>query len=78
MKEPGPQLGERLAVVELASAFLVVRESDPEDWLVRFEKSPGFPARAWAENMADLYNRRLRMGAGSPTPPGTRPPDYHP
>jgi hypothetical protein len=71
-------LGE-LAAVERDAAFLVVRAEDPEDWLVRFEKSPGFPAREWAENMVRVYNRRLsRRSAGPPTPPDTRPESYHP
>jgi hypothetical protein len=68
-----------LAVREEEAAFLVVRAEDPGDWLVRFEKSPDFPAREWAENMVSVYNRRLsRRSAGSPTPPGTRPGSYHP
>ena len=71
-------LGE-LAAVEREEAFLVVRAADPEDWLVRFEKSPGFPAREWAENMVRTYNRRLSLrSAGPPTPPGRRPASYHP
>ncbi len=65
-------------MVELEAAFLVVREGDPADWLARFEKSGGFPAREWAHNMANIYNRRLELGVGPPTPPGTRPPGYHP
>ena len=48
-----------LAVREEEGAFLVVREGDPDDWLARFEKGDDFPARAWAENMAAAYNRRL-------------------
>jgi hypothetical protein len=73
------QVDGRLAVREEESAFLVVRAEDPGDWLVRFEKSPDFPAREWAENMARVYNRRLsRRHAGPPTPPGTRPNSYHP
>jgi hypothetical protein len=62
----------RLAVSEEAAAFLVVRAEDPEDWLARFEKDGSFPARAWAENMARVYNRRLeRRPADPPTPPST-------
>jgi hypothetical protein len=77
MKEP--QVAGRLAVREVQEAFLVVRAEDPDDWLVRFEKSPDFPAREWAENMVSVYNRRLlRRRAGPPTPPGTRPDGYHP
>ena len=56
-----------------------MRAEDPEDWLVRFEKTPDFPAREWAENMVSVYNRRLaRRSGGPPTPPGTRPASYHP
>lgn len=50
---------DRLAVAEVEAAFLVVWEDDPDDWLARFDKSAGFPARAWAENMVRVYNRRL-------------------
>jgi hypothetical protein len=32
-------------VVEEAAAFFVIRVEDPDDWLVRFEKDPSFPAR---------------------------------
>ncbi len=69
----------RLAGIEVEGAFLVVRATDPNDWLVSFEKSPNFPAREWAENMVRVYNRRLaRRFAGPPTPPGTRPGSHHP
>ena len=80
MEELDPEVGDgRLAVIEEEGAFLVVRADDPGDWLVRFEKSPDFPAREWAENMVSVYNRRLaHRSAGPPTPPGTRPSSYHP
>ena len=79
MEESDAQIDGRLAVREEEAAFFVVRAEDPEDWLVRFEKSPDFPAREWAENMVRVYNRRLsRRLAGPPTPPGTRPDSYHP
>ena len=75
----GPQVEGRLAVREEGDAYLVVREEDPEDWLVRFEKGGGFPARAWAENMANVFNRRLAgRPAAPPTPPGRKPGSYHP
>ena len=77
MTEGGPQAYGRLAVREEGTAFLVVREEDPDDWLARFEKGDGFPAREWAENMARVFNRRLEHASGGP-PPGTRPPSYHP
>jgi hypothetical protein len=74
-----PQVDGRLAVREEATAFLVVRKGDPEDWLARFDKADGFPAREWAENMVRVYNRRLALrSAGPPTPPGTSLTSYHP
>ena len=79
MEEPATQVDGRLAVREEEAAYVVVRAEDPDDWLVRFEKSPDFPAREWAENMVGVYNRRLlRRQARPPTPPGTRPGSYHP
>jgi hypothetical protein len=74
-----PQVEGRLAVREEQAAFLVVREGDPEDWLARFDKANGFPAREWAENMVRVYNRRLALrSARPPTPPGTSLASYHP
>lgn len=64
----------RLAVREEGDAFLVVREEDPDDWLARFEKGDGFPARRWAENMVRVFNGRLSGHlSGPPAPPGARP-----
>ena len=80
MEELDPEVVDgRLAIIEEEEAFLVVRVDDPDDWLVRFEKSPNFPAREWAENMVRVYNRRLAYrSAGPPTPPCKRPSSYHP
>jgi hypothetical protein len=79
VREPDPQVDGKLAVREGEAAFFVVRAEDPDDWLVRFEKSPDFPAREWAENMVRVYNLRLlKQRTGPPTPPGTRPGSYHP
>jgi hypothetical protein len=79
MDELDLQVVGKLAVVEEEAAFYVVRADDPDDWLVRFEKAPDFPAREWAENMVHVYNRRLsQQSAGPPTPPSTRPGSYHP
>jgi hypothetical protein len=73
------QVEGELAVVEMETAFFVTRAADPDDWLVRFEKSPDFAAREWAENMARIYNRRLsRPSAGPPVPPGVQPGSYEP
>ena len=49
----------KLSIREERAAFLVVWEEDPDDWLVRFDKDGGFPAREWAENMVRVFNRRL-------------------
>jgi hypothetical protein len=73
------RLDGELAVREEGAAFLVARAEDPDDWLVRFEKSPDFPAREWADNMVHVYNRRLsHRSAGPRTPLSTRPASYHP
>jgi hypothetical protein len=69
-RETEEAMAGRLAVREEEEAFLVVRAGDPEDWLARFDKDGDFPAREWAENMANVYNRRLaRRSTGPPTPP---------
>ena len=74
-----PQVEGRLAVREEEAAFLVVREGDSDDWLARFDKAGGFPAREWAENMVRVYNRRLAMrSAGPPTPLGDSLTSHHP
>jgi hypothetical protein len=79
MDEQGLPVDGRLAVREDEGAFLVVRANDQEDWLVRFECDGTFPAREWAENMANVYNRRLAHRSTGPLiPPGTRPASYHP
>ena len=79
MSGQGLRDGGRLSVREEETAFLVVWEEDPDDWLARFEKVGDFPAREWAENMANIYNRRLvRRSTEPPIPPGTRPVSYHP
>jgi hypothetical protein len=63
MEELDPEVVDgRLAIIEEEEAFLVVRADDPDDWLVRFEKRPDFPAHEWAENMVRVYNRRLAIG----------------
>jgi hypothetical protein len=49
-----------LAVSEDDEKCLVVDADDEEDWVVRFDKSDAFPAREWADNMVNVYNRRLR------------------
>lgn len=73
------QVNGRLAVFEKEKAFFVAREEDPADWLVRFEKAPDFKAQEWAENMVNVYNRRLSgTSADPPLPPGVRPASYEP
>ncbi|MCC6455345.1 MAG: hypothetical protein IT328_10410 [Caldilineaceae bacterium] len=48
----------RLMVVEQEGVFIVVSEDDPSDWVASFTQDDKFPARDWAERMADLYNLR--------------------
>ncbi len=55
----------RLAVLEEEDRVLVVVEADPTDWLCAFEKTGGFPARRWAEQMAGAYNARLEVSSAS-------------
>jgi hypothetical protein len=56
----------RLALVEEDDRVLVVVESDPGDWLCAFEKTGGFPARRWAEQMVGTYNARLELVNAGP------------
>jgi hypothetical protein len=58
-------MSERLAVVEEADRFLVVREDDPSDWLCAFAKHGDFPAERWARDMARTYNARLELSCTS-------------
>jgi hypothetical protein len=51
-----------LVVRELPGAYVVAPEAAPDDWICRFDRSAGFPARDWAENMARAYNARLPAG----------------
>jgi hypothetical protein len=62
-----------LEVLESDEACVVVVDGEPDDWLVRFEKTDDFAAREWADNMARVYNRRrgrssaeARFGAAPP------------
>lgn len=66
MEDLNPQVDGKLAVREEETAFLVIRADDPEDWLVRFEKEGGFPAREWAENMVYLFNKRSSKACNLP------------
>lgn len=49
---------DRLIVLEQEGIFVVVSEDDPSDWIASFTQDARFPARDWAERMADLYNIR--------------------
>lgn len=64
-----------LSVVRDDDAYLVVVEDDEKDWLVRFETADGFDARGWAENMANVYNRRRSRPGGSDARFGARRPE---
>jgi hypothetical protein len=47
---------QKLVVFETPSAYVVTSAVDPDDWIAKFEKVAGFPAREWAHRMAELYN----------------------
>jgi hypothetical protein len=55
---PERLLPERLTVLEHEGNFMVVSEEDPSDWVACFTQDERFPARDWAERMAELYNLR--------------------
>lgn len=71
-----------LTVIEIPGAFLVAPPDDPDDWVARFEKSPDFPARDWAERMATRYNARCVPPSLGPSQATPRPTSdfttYHP
>jgi hypothetical protein len=54
-------VSERLAVVEEADRFLVVREDDPADWLCAFDKAGDFPGRALGAG----HGAHLQRAAGA-------------
>ena len=41
----------QLTLIEREEAYLVVFDNNPDDWVARFSKENGFPARKWAERM---------------------------
>ena len=53
-----PPIEGRLEVIDESECCWVVVDGHSADWLVCFEKSGEFPAEAWAENMAKVYNAR--------------------
>ena len=55
---PEESNSERLTVVEFEGTFVVASEDDPSDWVACFTPDEQFPARDWAERMAELYNLR--------------------
>lgn len=65
MGEAQFQAGGPLSIIEETDAYLVVLADDNADWVARFEKGTAFPAKAWAENMVEVYNRRLERGLSS-------------
>lgn len=64
-------LPEQVTIWETAEAVYVGWADAQEDWLARFDKAEGFPARAWAERMADLCNGRAAGHALDPIGPVT-------
>lgn len=53
-----------LSAHESSDAWYVVVDGQMEDWLVRFDKAPGFDAREWAASMAHTFNSRLLAQIG--------------
>lgn len=51
---------DRLIVLEHEGVYVVVSEDDPSDWVAAFTPDDHFPARDWAERMAELFNLRSR------------------
>lgn len=64
-------LPEQVIIWETAEAFFVGWANAEEDWLARFDKAEEFPARAWAERMADLCNGRAAGHTLDPVGPVT-------
>ena len=50
-------MSDELIIVEQDSVIIVAWADDPEDWIVRFDKHPDFPALQWAKRMVGLFNR---------------------
>jgi len=54
----------KLRVVEAADAVFVCDGEDSDEWVVRFERRPGFDAEGWARRMvvggARCLDRELR------------------
>ena len=72
-------LPERLTVVEFEGTYVVASEDDPDDWVACFTPDAHFPARDWAERMAELYNLRghdARDPARAPIFTGTHHPRH--
>ncbi len=62
-------LPERLTVIEMAGSYIVASADDPSDWLASFTPDAHFPARDWAERMAELYNLRGHENRDPDQPP---------
>lgn len=53
----GSKMHDELIIIEHKNAIIVAWADDPDDWIVRSDKHPGFPALRWAERMLELHNR---------------------
>ena len=51
---------EELIIVEQENVVIVAWADDPEDWVVRFHKQPGFHAIQWAKRIIFLNNQGSR------------------
>lgn len=72
------QSPERLIVVEFDGVFMVASEDDPSDWVACFTQDERFPARDWAERMAELYNLRPHDDERDPERPPVFMGTHHP
>ena len=48
----------QLSLIETEEAYLVVFDNNPDDWIARFSKENGFPAREWAERMIREFQEK--------------------
>lgn len=68
----------KLNLIENENAVWVVWADDPDNWIVCFQKTEQFPARAWAERMLTINNMNLSPEPKSQFVSRTRLDNYHP
>jgi hypothetical protein len=68
----------KLNLIENENAVWVFWADDPDDWIVCFQKTAQFPARAWAERMLALDNLDLSPQPTLQVVSRVRLENYHP